>query len=165
MLSQGLPAAVKLPEPTAAYAGGTDDAARGWALVGERGPELMFMQGGETVLPNVETERILTQSAVANYFNSISYFEQSRPLGAEANEQTLAPVLTLEAAEMPPAQFAGGGDNMQISIAPVYNISGVAAADTAALENVFQQQNTDLRELVRDELADFLADRQRLLMR
>lgn len=33
------------------YASGTTNAARGWAWVGERGPELMYMGGGETVLP------------------------------------------------------------------------------------------------------------------
>ena len=34
------------------YASGTSGAAPGWALVGERGPELMWMRGGETVIPN-----------------------------------------------------------------------------------------------------------------
>jgi len=33
------------------YASGTKSAARGWAWVGERGPELMYMGGGEVVLP------------------------------------------------------------------------------------------------------------------
>lgn len=165
MLGLGSPVEFELPEPTAAYASGTESAARGWALVGEQGPELLFMQGGERVLPNSETERIFTQSSVANYLNSFSYFEQSRLLDNEPNEQSFDPVLTLEAAEMSPVQFAGGGDNIQISIAPVYNISGGAPSDPAALENVLQQQNSNLRELVRDELADWLADRKRLLLR
>lgn len=34
------------------YASGTANAAPGWAMVGERGPELMYMRGGETVIPN-----------------------------------------------------------------------------------------------------------------
>jgi SLT domain-containing protein len=33
------------------YAGGTDSAAPGWAVVGGAGPELVNMRGGETVLP------------------------------------------------------------------------------------------------------------------
>jgi hypothetical protein len=35
-----------------AYAGGTRGAAPGWAWVGERGPELAYFRGGETVLPS-----------------------------------------------------------------------------------------------------------------
>ena len=34
------------------YASGTKSARRGWALVGENGPELMLMRGGETIIPN-----------------------------------------------------------------------------------------------------------------
>jgi SLT domain-containing protein len=34
------------------YAGGTSGAAPGWAMVGEKGPELVRFSGGETVLPN-----------------------------------------------------------------------------------------------------------------
>lgn len=157
-----MPAAIEPPEPTAAYASGTNDAARGWALVGEQGPELLFMQGGETVLPNSETERILTQSSVANYFNSINYFEQSRIVDNEPNEQNFAPIFSFETAEMPPVQFTGGGDNMQISIAPVYNISGGAVSDPAALENILQQQNSNLRELILETFADWQTDCQRL---
>jgi hypothetical protein len=36
----------------AGYASGTTGAAPGWAMVGERGPELMHFKGGETVIPN-----------------------------------------------------------------------------------------------------------------
>ena len=41
------------------HAAGTDDAERGWALVGEEGPELMWFNGGEQVLNNRETEELL----------------------------------------------------------------------------------------------------------
>jgi SLT domain-containing protein len=36
------------------YAQGTLNAARGWGLVGERGPELVWFRGGEKVLPTVQ---------------------------------------------------------------------------------------------------------------
>ena len=36
---------------TPAFAGGTSNAPPGWAWVGEKGPELIHMRGGETVLP------------------------------------------------------------------------------------------------------------------
>lgn len=46
-----------------AYASGTDSARRGWSLVGENGPELMWMAGGERVLPTEQTRRILDTAA------------------------------------------------------------------------------------------------------
>jgi hypothetical protein len=39
----------------AAYATGTPGAARGWAKVGENGPEMVWMHGGETVIPSPGT--------------------------------------------------------------------------------------------------------------
>lgn len=42
-----------------AYAKGTDNAKPGMALVGENGPELVMMQGGEKVLPNDDTEKLV----------------------------------------------------------------------------------------------------------
>lgn len=43
------------------YAEGTDNAARGWAWVGEKGPELMWMNGGETVIPHDRSEAIMSE--------------------------------------------------------------------------------------------------------
>ncbi len=37
---------------TGKYAEGTSGAAKGWALVGEEGPEVVYFHGGETVIPN-----------------------------------------------------------------------------------------------------------------
>ena len=51
------------PKDIPAYAEGTRNAQRGAALVGENGPELVYMQGGETVLPAPETARALTAAA------------------------------------------------------------------------------------------------------
>ena len=42
-----------------AYAAGTSSAQKGAALVGENGPELVYFQGGETVMPAPETMRTL----------------------------------------------------------------------------------------------------------
>lgn len=48
------------PYNLAAYASGTDNAARGIALVGEEGPELVMMHGGERVIDAKNTEAILS---------------------------------------------------------------------------------------------------------
>lgn len=44
------------------YAGGTGGAKQGWAQVGERGRELVYFHGGETVLPNSLTNHVLSGS-------------------------------------------------------------------------------------------------------
>ncbi|HDK7165943.1 TPA: phage tail tape measure protein [Clostridium botulinum] len=47
--------AVQKKEGGKAYATGTTNATRGWNLVGEEGPELLWFDGGETVLNNRDT--------------------------------------------------------------------------------------------------------------
>lgn len=41
------------------FASGTTGAARGWAMVGEKGPELAYFHGGEHVLSNRQTRKVL----------------------------------------------------------------------------------------------------------
>ena len=41
------------------YASGTSNAAPGTAIVGERGPELMLMRGGERIIPAIRTAQII----------------------------------------------------------------------------------------------------------
>ena len=45
------------------YAGGTANAAPGWAVVGENGPEAVRFHGGETVIPSTRTEGMLEGGA------------------------------------------------------------------------------------------------------
>jgi len=47
----GTPASV-FDLPMSGYASGTDGAKKGWAMVGEEGPEVVYFNGGETVIPN-----------------------------------------------------------------------------------------------------------------
>jgi tape measure domain-containing protein len=49
----------RIPE---GYASGTLSAARGWAWVGERGPELMYMRGGEKVVSAVRSRQMAAQA-------------------------------------------------------------------------------------------------------
>ena len=52
------------------YAKGTDNATRGVHLVGEKGPELVFFSGGETVLTADKTRNVLSGGG---YFSPRSY--------------------------------------------------------------------------------------------
>ena len=49
-----------------AYASGTSSAERGFALVGEEGPEIVFMNGGETVLNAAETSKVQKELSIGN---------------------------------------------------------------------------------------------------
>ena len=56
------------------FADGTDSAPSGLALVGERGPELVQMRGGERVFSNSETVRMLnTNNASSSVERTVSY--------------------------------------------------------------------------------------------
>ena len=46
-----------------AFASGTDSAPSGWAIVGEQGPELMQLGGGERIYPADETQSMLSPKA------------------------------------------------------------------------------------------------------
>ena len=50
-----------LSEGANAFASGTDNAPPGWAWVGEEGPELMRMHGGEQILPNSVSRKVMEE--------------------------------------------------------------------------------------------------------
>lgn len=58
-----------------AYASGTSNAPPGWAWVGEEGPELIHMRGGETVLPADVSRQFaaLTANSTAVYNSATGY--------------------------------------------------------------------------------------------
>lgn len=64
--------AVTGPTPTTyngySYASGTRGAAPGWALVGEEGPEIVYMRGGEQVLTNEQSLAALSQMPGMNAY-------------------------------------------------------------------------------------------------
>lgn len=121
-----------------AYAGGADSAARGWALVGEQGPELMFMQGGERIFTNRETEYIFQREA-----------------------QSVQTAALPESAKVMPAAENGGGDaeRIQITLAPAYNISGGAAPEE--LREILRRHDEDLQELIEEALNNRQIERKR----
>lgn len=63
-----------------AYAGGTDNARRGFNLVGEEGPEIVWFDGGEKVSTASETKGILSG------FNSNSGYDSARTWGSDLSQ-------------------------------------------------------------------------------
>jgi hypothetical protein len=80
---------VTLPGTTGEYAEGTDYAAPGMALVGERGPELVMMGGGERVFTASETAAILANANSAVDATPIS--AQAGSSGGPSYAVTLSP--------------------------------------------------------------------------
>ena len=68
------------------YASGTDYADPGWALVGEHGPELMRMHGGEQVYTAAETARIIHGDGGGNKTVTVAPVIQISGANADADE-------------------------------------------------------------------------------
>ena len=115
------------------------------------------MQGGERILTSQETER---------YFNAQRLLDSSAYFGMES----VASVSQIEAyaAPMPvpvPAQLLPyvvephRGESMQITVAPVYNISGSAAPEE--LQEILRQHDEDLTERIKEVVSDLQIERGR----
>ena len=112
------------------YAEGTDSAAPGLAMVGEHGPELVMMHGGEQVFTADETAAILSKA------NSQ---EEALPISA---------------------QMAGGGSpSYNVSLSPVYNISGNANASD--IEAILRAHDDELMDMMEARLHEIEVDNAR----
>ena len=117
----------------AAFAEGTSNAPPGWAWVGEEGPELIHMRGGETVLP----------SEISREFAALSAYDSG------------APAQAVMAAEALPA-FSGGSP-AQLHVDIHFHIEGGAPQETVeALRDYVD--NGDFKEKVREAVAELSAD-------
>lgn len=117
----------------AAFAEGTSNAPPGWAWVGEEGPELIHMRGGETVLP----------SEISREFAALSAYDSG------------APAQAVMAAEALPA-FSGGSP-AQLHVDIHFHIEGGAPQETVeALRDYVD--NGDFKEKVREVVAELSAD-------
>lgn len=120
----------------AAFAEGTSNAPPGWAWVGEEGPELIHMRGGETVLP----------SEISREFAALSAYDGG-PSG-----QAIPAVETLPA--------ASGGAAAPIQVDIHFHIEGNAAPETVAALRDYVD-NGDFKEKVREAVAEISADARR----
>lgn len=161
------------------YAAGTDSAKSGLALVGEKGPELVYFGGGETVSTTPETSAAFNEALQLEQIVSTNTIDLSAVWDAireEKEAQTLreeysryvetvngsGPVYfnggeTRSVTEVQlPGGSASGGSNTSsaapITVAPVYHIYGMR--DTDELRSVLNAQNDDLREAVLEIVSD-----------
>lgn len=114
-----------------AYASGTDYAERGFALVGEEGPELVWFNGGESVATAEETEAIMRESNLS-----------AQPLTATQSDYR-----------------SSDGSVIHIDFSPQYSIGSNTNGDE--LRSILQEHDENLRDQIENILADIEDDRVR----
>jgi hypothetical protein len=96
--------------PLPGHAAGTSGAAPGWAWVGERGPELVRMRGGETVLPHGQSMRVARGYAdgVLNFTDSFHPSVAAVERGINVMASTAESILTRAARRILSREVASG---------------------------------------------------------
>lgn len=107
------------------FASGTKSAPKGMALVGEEGPELVYFNGGETVVPADETQRIAEQNAEGMQAESVSPGSQ---------------------------HVTNAGSTYSIQFSPQYHVE--AGVNAEQLKSVLQEQSASLRDQVAEIIDD-----------
>ena len=129
---------------------GTLHAKRGWSWVGERGPELMYLNGGEAIFPADLSREI----AAANSFTP----EDIQLVGLLPQMMDYLTARSVNAS-ITATNAATPSNGMVLHVSPVYNISGVG--NTSEMESVLHQHDVDLRDYILDVVAEAKNDRLR----
>ena len=117
------------------YASGTNSAEPGWAMVGERGPEMIFMNGGEKVLTAAETARAKEELSSSNAAI------QAESAGGGAKEAAAA---------------GNGGGGITINNSPTIVVKGNQPGD---LEAKLEVNNQMLLQMFEAKLSDMNSER------
>lgn len=146
------------------YAVGTESAAPGFAIVGENGPELVYFNGGETVLTAPETRAAFDEAQqftqiVSKNALDFAAIQQAAGLSENSmhtfyhdwtvhNEYEALTANTAASAEVVPASSFTHleGGPISINFAPVYNFSGVS--DMQQFESLLTSHDDDMREYI-----------------
>lgn len=162
---------------THGYAIGTNYAEAGLALVGENGPELMMMQGGEKILTAAETRALQEEYVEAMMFLP-ELFKQLRGyaggtdnaapglawVGEHGPEAILGAQFTMpridaeEAIPDIPGHGSDGGGYI-VTFSPVYNISGDMPAEE--LQEVLREHDERMKEQLEELLEELEEEKAR----
>lgn len=124
-----------------AYAGGTDSAIPGAALVGENGPEIVMFGGGEKVLTADKTRRLLQES---NAIFSLSRAESAVP----------ASPVNAELAD----SYHSSGQTIKITISPSFTVTG---AENENIEERLRYFSDELKDEIISALEEAGIDAKR----
>ncbi|MFJ9234384.1 transglycosylase SLT domain-containing protein [Streptomyces anulatus] len=117
---------------TKGYASGTDGAARGWAWVGEEGPELVRFSGGETVLTHEDS--MLASTSVQRGYASGTSSTRTTGLAADAKKG----VSTLNSAV----------NKLYLIITKAFTSNRIGSGTANSLNKWLDKQNKTLQKLV-----------------
>ena len=132
---------VSAPSGASGYAEGTESATRGMHLVGEEGPELIYFEGGERVIPADETAAMMQQMRTVEAVQAESAQGGERVIPADA---------------IPEESSAGGDMNVSLTI----HVDGGGSA-----EEQIQSAGEALRAQLEEMLEDYMSDRARRVYR
>ena len=162
------------------YAIGTEYAEAGLALIGEQGPELVMLQGGEKILTAAETRELQEEYIEAMMFLPELYrqlrgyaigtgYASAGParVGEQGPEAIIGAQFTIpriEAEEAIPDNNSRKGDGGYIvTFSPVHNING--DMNTEELEAVLREHDENLKEQLEELLEEIEDDRARCAYR
>lgn len=121
------------------FASGTDSAPPGWAWVGEEGPELIHMRGGEQILPAEVSRKFAILAETANLpYDSAGFLPYSSAAEAATGTEDFVPApLSVSVAETKPVPDAaptpdGGAPPAQINVELHLHIDSGAPPETVA---------------------------------
>lgn len=117
---------------TNAYAVGTQSAEPGFALVGEKGPELVYFNGGEQVLTAAETAA-LRSSLTPEESQLMTFAPQAMGYMMAAQSNSVN------------AESSSGG-TILVSFAPQYSFGDVT--DSAQLESILYSHDEEMRDFI-----------------
>lgn len=132
------------------YATGTISAQPGFAEVGENGPELIFLNGGEKILTAAETARVKQEWSSSNIeLQAISPQLQAISPQLQAVTPQLQ-VVTAQPENVIQAQSSNNQSNsIVITNSPTINVDGDKPTD---LEKKLEESNKQLLQMVKDML-------------
>ena len=144
-------------EAIGGFASGTPDAPPGWAWVGEEGPELMYLHGGETILP---AETSAKMANIPWYASGTSNAERGPALVGENGPELYTEPKPLYTFDGSSGQNGGGATyNITLNHSPTYNIGDSSNKD--ALIDLFNNLTVEQAEKLAELILDVLADHER----
>lgn len=137
-----------------AYASGTRNARRGYALVGEDGPEIIYFNGGEAVLSAEESKYAMQVS------NGLAEWHM---LAADAQIIGVIPQLmesmSARSVDAIAAESVAPGCGVVLHFAPSYSITGASSPDE--IREILAAHDAEMKEQIRELLAEEQEDAQR----
>ncbi|WP_050698002.1 phage tail tape measure protein [Anaeromassilibacillus senegalensis] len=116
------------------YAVGTQSAAPGFAMVGENGPEIVYFNGGEQVMTATETA-VMQRGLPTSELQTVTFAPQ-----------LLEALSSMRGTNALSAQGNSAGNNIHLTVAPTYTISGVTSS--RGIEDILRRHDEDLRNYI-----------------